>query len=417
MGSRSSPNGHHQEKSSSSAPTKASSGEKRESSPKPSSHQHDKGASPIIRSGLDVLQGKDLPKFGGFGYPPGFDPTNPAFRLPFFASAHHAHLLGYGPGGPGGPGFPPGSLPPGSPYSLAAAYGRKEGMAPVCKDPYCNGCQFSASGPGGPSASSQQSAFMAAAAAAMQGGHSSVCPAGCAQCDHQKFPLIPSATSGPYPNIPGFPSGLSHAALSAAAAAAASGYPPSFLSHPHHAAAAAAMMHQQQAAAVAAAAASAQQQNAQRPYVCNWIHADSYCGKRFPTSEELLQHLRTHTNSSNANASNSSSAPSVPTSEQSQALAVAVSHANLQSAAASSLYSSALLNSSAMAAAAAAMHRTYPTPPLSPHSAARYNPYAVAAAAAASGKPPGPMGPFPPPPSALANYYPSPYSLYGPRIG
>ena len=32
-----------------------------------------------------------------------------------------------------------------------------------------------------------------------------------------------------------------------------------------------------------------------RPNVCSWMVGDSYCGKRFASSEELLQHLRTHT--------------------------------------------------------------------------------------------------------------------------
>jgi hypothetical protein len=35
------------------------------------------------------------------------------------------------------------------------------------------------------------------------------------------------------------------------------------------------------------------------PLVCNWVSSgNEHCGKRFSTSEELLQHLRTHTTSS-----------------------------------------------------------------------------------------------------------------------
>ncbi|KAF7265083.1 hypothetical protein GWI33_021532, partial [Rhynchophorus ferrugineus] len=68
------------------------------------------------------------------------------------------------------------------------------------------------------------------------------CPAGCTQCDHAKVP-----TTAAY-------SAYAHAQLAALAAA-------------NH-----------------------------MPYVCNWISGDaSYCGKRFPTSDELLAHLRTHT--------------------------------------------------------------------------------------------------------------------------
>lgn len=36
-----------------------------------------------------------------------------------------------------------------------------------------------------------------------------------------------------------------------------------------------------------------------RPYVCSWTAGGSYCGKNFSTSDELLQHLKSHTSSSN----------------------------------------------------------------------------------------------------------------------
>ncbi|XP_022197646.1 zinc finger protein Elbow [Nilaparvata lugens] len=126
---------------------------------------------------------------------------------------------------------------------------------------------------------------------------------------------------------------------------------------PHSSAVAAAYAHAQLAALAAAS---------QLPYVCSWIAGDAaYCGKRFSTSEELLQHLRTHTSDS-------------------------------------------LLTSPS----AGVLHRTYPTPPLSPLSSPRYHPY---------GKPPllppslssaFPLHPHP----GLPPYF-SPYSLYGPRLG
>jgi hypothetical protein len=85
-----------------------------------------------------------------------------------------------------------------------------------------------------------------------------------------------------------------------------------------------------------------------RPYVCNWIVGDNYCGKRFGSSDDLLQHLRTHTNLSAAAvaAANSSDGP---------VSAAAFAH---PSAHPSSM-----------------MRAAYPTPPLSPLSAARYHPY------------------------------------------
>lgn len=32
------------------------------------------------------------------------------------------------------------------------------------------------------------------------------------------------------------------------------------------------------------------------PYICNWMHGRDYCGKRYSSAEELLVHLKTHTN-------------------------------------------------------------------------------------------------------------------------
>ena len=32
------------------------------------------------------------------------------------------------------------------------------------------------------------------------------------------------------------------------------------------------------------------------PYICNWMNGRDYCGKRYSSAEELLVHLKTHTN-------------------------------------------------------------------------------------------------------------------------
>nr|CAD7267519.1 unnamed protein product [Timema shepardi] len=268
------------------------------------------GASPIIRSGLEVLQGhpKDMPLgtykpsglagLGGSlgslcsGCPPGLEPNNPAFRPPFAGgpfSHHHAALLAAG--------YPSASPGPYVSYARVKTASGGEALVPVCKDPYCTGCQYSLH---------NQQLLLGA------------CPSGCTQCDHQKYNLA-AALSGLVPQPP-----------------------------PHL---------------------------AYRPYVCNWIAGDSYCGKRFGTSDELLQHLRTHTTA----ADNSMS----------------------------------LLNPHAfLASSAAAMHRAgYPNPPLSPLSA-RYHPYSkpgLPGSLAAS-----PFSAFNP--TTLGPYY-SPYSLYGQRIG
>lgn len=264
-------------------------------------------ASPIIRSGLEILQGsgkdsglsayKPLPgslsNSLGLCCPPGLDPaTNPAFRPPFPGvpfSHHHAAMLGYS-------GAAPGAY---LSYARVKTPSGGEALVPVCKDPYCAGCQFSLQ---------NQQLLMSAAAASQS------CPSGCTQCDHQKYNLAMAMSLTP-------PSSLAYSSLG-------------------------------------------------RPYVCNWIAGDAYCGKRFVTSDELLQHLRTHTSGSDASS------------------AAMLSHAGL-------------------------LHRAgYPTAPLSPLSAARYHPYAkpgLATSLAAS-----PYSAFNP--TTLGPYY-SPYSLYGQRLG
>lgn len=175
----------------------------------------------------------------------------------------------------------------------------------------------------------------------MLGKSNSSCPAGCTQCDH--------------------PGSKTYSQSLASAQGAAAAYA--------HA----------QLAALAAAS--------QLPYVCNWIAGDSsYCGKRFGTSEELFQHLRTqHTTSS---------------------------------------MSESMLNPAVAAAAAASglppthplFQRTYPTPPLSPLSTARYHPYSKPSLLPTLGHPSLSGLPGMPPHPSLAQYF-SPYSLYGSRLG
>ncbi|XP_043643102.1 zinc finger protein Elbow isoform X2 [Drosophila teissieri] len=197
----------------------------------------------------------------------------------------------------------------------------------VCRDPYCTGC------PASPH-------YINKAAG-------QPCPAGCPQCEGGGGGGGGASKSS---GSQGGAGGSSSAAAAAAAAAASS----------YHA----------QLAALAAAS--------QMPYVCSWIGSDAaYCGKRFGTSDDLFQHLRTHT-------------ASVP-------------DAVLSAAAAGGIPPNHPL-----------FQRTYPTPPLSPLSAARYHPYGKPSMLPPSLAPPGMPG-LPPHP-ALAQYF-APYSLYGPRMG
>ncbi|XP_050423997.1 zinc finger protein Noc-like [Adelges cooleyi] len=170
-------------------------------------------ANPIIRSGLEVMH-------GGKGFCP-LPPPSP-YKPDALAAFRHTYL-------PGAP-WMAASL-----AAAAAAHHNKPAGAD-CKDPLClstGGCS--------------------ASAAAVSPYHHPMmtvgCPAGCAQCDHQRY-------------------------LSSLMAAAAPFYAPPVA----------------------------------RPYTCSWVipsqssaatespaAAPSLCGKSFSTSDELLQHIRTHT--------------------------------------------------------------------------------------------------------------------------
>lgn len=188
-----------------------------------------------------------------------------------------------------------------------------------CRDPFCTGCSLNPHPIG-------------------------KCSTGCTQCE-------PSAASN---------------AAAAAAAASKSSYAHQMSQAFAHA----------QLAALAAAS--------QMPYICNWIAGDaSYCGKRFSTSDDLLQHLRTHT-------------ASMPESM-------------LRS------HTESMLNpaTAGLPPTHPLLQRTYPTPPLSPLSGNRYHPYSKPSVLPPNLHPSlaGLQLPHP----SLAPYF-SPYSLYG-RLG
>lgn len=227
---------------------------------------------------------------------------------------------------------------------LKTTGGPADSLMPICRDPYCTGCQLNSH-----LLSSSAAATTAAAVASIANGKlpsgagatPGSCPAGCAQCDHKPGSVSPYGPLGAAGAV------YAHAQLAALAA------------------------------------------GTQLPYVCNWIAGDTaYCGKRFATSEELLQHLRTHT---------TTGATTDP------------------AAAALSLLSPPV----GLPPTHPLFARSYPTPPLSPLATARYHPY---------GKPSpllppslSSLGlPLPPPhPHATAGLPPyfSPYSIYGPRLG
>lgn len=120
---------------------------------------------------------------------------------------------------------------------------RSPGASSVCKDPYCTNCISSVP----------------------QTSHLSQCTSpGCTQCSHEKT-MQGLGLFG----LPG--SNPLHSPFSAPSSATAG------LSHLHNLYAQNLLSQQGQ------------------QHVCNWMMGNDYCGKRFNSSEELLQHLRSHT--------------------------------------------------------------------------------------------------------------------------
>lgn len=195
-----------------------------------------KCASPIVGFGNDILQDLDhlkdavscnisaeLPSSNNSHSNPccssSLEQTNPAFRSTFpgapfnFNQQSVLFSSGYTGTSPG-------------PYSnyVGVKTPTRETLLPLCKDPYCAGCQFNLH--------NQQF---------LLNGVCGSCPSGCNQCDHQKYNL---AMTIPF-NSATVPSPLTYTSVIGS-------------------------------------------------YICNWISGDTYCGKRFVRSEELLQHLRSH---------------------------------------------------------------------------------------------------------------------------
>lgn len=221
-------------------------------------------------------------------------------------------------------------------YTRVKTAGGGEAVVPVCRDPYCTGCPYSV----------QNNHLL------QSGG---ACPPSCTQCEQAKAALsaLPGLSSLPSSSLT--PASSILPPTSVAAAAAASLYQPSsLLSGPP------------------------------RPYVCNWIAGDTYCGKRFSSSEELLQHLRTHTN-----------------------MTADTTSLNLLS---SPLHAHAALLGSAHALSRPGM--PYPPPSLSPLTASRYHPYNKPTSLTPTL--PG-LSPYASALSAYPHGYPSPYAGLYPR--
>lgn len=244
---------------------------------------------------------------------------------------------------------PTAATPAMSPYVAYARVKTAAGgstLVPICRDPYCTNCQLSL-----------HSAQLAGP-----------CPSGCTQCNHEVVSAAAAAASLSF--HPGYP--YSSSSLSSGLPA---NYPflyPHILSHAS-------------------------------PFVCNWISGSEYCGKRFQASEELLQHLRTHT----------ATASEVPPPSLSQLSAL---NCHLHYSQASSLTGST-------------MNKSYPSslaPSMNSLAASRYHPYSrplagLSSSALGSLAHPGPgigAGGLGTTGLAGLNPYFSPYAaLYSQRLG
>ncbi|XP_038061384.1 zinc finger protein 703-like [Patiria miniata] len=216
-----------------------------------------------------------------------------------------------------------------SPYTAYARVKTADGgttLMPICRDPYCTNCQ---------SAQHYQTGT----------------PSGCTQCRHDTFAL-----NAPLPIALPLPGSMSPYLSSSVSSSVHS--TPYLYPHP---------------------ITTTSQEHG---HVCNWVSGATSCGKRFASSEELLQHLRTHTMTNSE----------VPTSSA------------LSATLGAQLSAYYMQYPTAAAAAAAAASFGLPKPgfptPLSPVGAIRYHPYS---------KSPSPIAALPGLPTGA--YY-SPYALH-----
>lgn len=144
-----------------------------------------------------------------------------------------------------------------SPYVTYARVRTPSGattLVPVCRDPYCTNCQLT-----------------------LQNSHlSATCTAvGCAQCAHEKT--------------------LQNLSLGLQAGSSYSHYPPSLTASSLLSSVPSNLSSYSFSSLYPSSLLSAHTQSGMS-FACNWVSpGNEPCGKRFTTSEELLQHLRSHT--------------------------------------------------------------------------------------------------------------------------
>ncbi|KRY15090.1 Zinc finger protein Noc [Trichinella patagoniensis] len=316
--------------------------------------------------------------------------TTPTQSLALPTSAMFQHLLPPAPsavslsltngGGGGGGAF---ALPPNSVVQFPCFGGVSSTTTLVppprpCTDPFCKTCPAAAR----------------------------ACPIGCAQCaGHAPQDFASSVWMNPYLASPFFNAGLHPSVAAAAAAAAAqvgmfanlanalagSNHHPTvaqFLTPPTNTTAGQQLLqfHQQYHQSSSSSSSS---------YVCNWMTGDQYCGKRFASGDELLQHLRSH-----------ATHDALKTTPSNSPASVAVSNTTAGAAASSSSSSASALLTRTLCQQQNAAASSY-------LSSLRFHPYTKILSSAATALPvASPLAPFaygtpPTMPSTLAGLCPS----------
>lgn len=259
------------------------------------------------------------------------------------------------------------ALPPFVSYACVKTVTGGTTLVPVCKDPYCTHCQVALRG--------------------AQLAQTACTGPGCGQCAQAPDKGSPTSLASPAPaGLSFFPGGVA----AGASAVVASGLSSALCSHAAF------------SSPPSLQGASHNGATLVTPYVCNWVQGSDYCGKRFTGSDELLQHLRSHTSTAATDALVSP---------------FNAAAAGLSLSAAMGFPLGGFLGCPTLSPGLLSVPSSYPRS-LSPNSllsAVRYHPYKPPSLSVLPGSgPPGlpPAGAFP----SLAAFY-SPYAFYGQRIG